>query len=173
VPSLSLSRSVREGDGVGGRRREPSILARRRGVSVGVGVGESRQDPGMGGIDVWTVAVVVSEVTLPVLVVGRSVGRGLSVGCRALARRDATPSENDGGPGRPESRDGTGCTPIMTNGTIRGSTAVSFESAVGESVENDCSTGVVGSTSIVSETGDSTTVVVIGVILALNRYINK
>src|ERR1700685_1689659 len=59
------------------------------------------------------------DVKLPELAVGRS--SGLVAFCRALARREATPSEKDGTPACPESRGGTGCTPIITNGTIRGS----------------------------------------------------
>jgi hypothetical protein len=59
------------------------------------------------------------EVKLPELGVGRI--SGLVAFCRALARREATPSENDGTPACPESRGGTGCTPIITKGTIRGS----------------------------------------------------
>lgn len=60
------------------------------------------------------------EVRLPELAVGRISGLVVAF-CRALARREATPSEKDGTVVCPESRGGTGCTPMMTKGTIRGS----------------------------------------------------
>jgi hypothetical protein len=60
------------------------------------------------------------EVKLPELGVVRISGLVVAF-CRALARREATPSEKDGTPVWPESRGGTGWTPMMTKGTIRGS----------------------------------------------------
>ena len=60
------------------------------------------------------------EVKLPELAVVRISGLVVAF-CRALARREATPSEKDGTPVWPESRGGTGWTPMMTKGTIRGS----------------------------------------------------
>jgi hypothetical protein len=110
---VSRSRS-RVGDVVEARN-DPSTLARRRGVSDGGG--ESRHDPGI----VEDCSARESLMIFPELV-GRTIGgRVESAFCRAFAKRDATPSENDGTPVCPESLGGTGCTPMMTKGTIRGS----------------------------------------------------
>jgi hypothetical protein len=85
-------------------RNEPSILARRRGVSGGGG--ESRHDPGM--VDVEVCSARDSLIMFPELV-GRTIGgRVESAFCRALANNDATPSEKEGTPVCPESRGGTG-----------------------------------------------------------------
>lgn len=81
-----------------------------------------------------------SLVTEPELVVGRTGGRVAPALCRALARREATPSENDGTVVWFGSRGETGCTPIITNGTILGSD--------GEDVDSE---GVSSSSTVVDE----------------------
>jgi hypothetical protein len=114
----------------------------------------------------------VSLVTEPELVVGRSGGRVAPAPCRALARREATPSENEGTVVWFGSRGETGCTPIITNGTILGSD--------GEEVESE---GVSSSSSVVVD-GSISIIVSLFVLCAadeapaadcseLNRYINK
>jgi len=129
------------------------------------------------GMEVAPWRDVVSDAVLPALVVGRREGRRVSVVCLALARREATPSENEGMPVRPESLGGTGCTPIITNGIIRDSGE--FESDVTEGLIAGGTSGIgaCDSTSRVVGSGNSveglSTMVVGGDVRALNRYINK
>jgi hypothetical protein len=95
-----------------------------------------------------------------------------------LASRDATPSVNEGAPVCPESRDGTGCTPIITNGIIRVSEGSNVEGENsddgGIGVDDRDSIAIVVSEAV-SLNGDSTAVVDVGVacVSELNRYISK
>ena len=86
---------------------DPSILAL---LLVAVVFGVVSRHVFCGRVD--SVSEVVSDVV---------VGRTISEVCRALAIKAATPSEKEGTVARPVSRLGTGWTPMITKGTIRGS----------------------------------------------------
>jgi hypothetical protein len=91
--------------------------------------------------------------------------------CRALARREATPSENEGTVVWLGSRGETGCTPIITNGTILGSDGkgVESEGASSSSAVGDGSISIIVSLLVLCAADEA----LAAEFNELNRYINK